>query len=470
MNSTMKTVLPIALIVVMVFAVTFMSQFTRNTPVPIEESDEPAALPLLAGYAETKFELFPSPDSWHNRFHPGYFEVGTDESNNRVAFLIRNPRPSSVFLTALTPGCVACTSARAAAVPPDALRNYVQHVGLASLWSPYPAGDLVGPIAWLQTRQKLSWHNFVFSDASNKFELPGATTAGGDSWGILELGFKMDSVVSPMARTAFFDLYDARGVKLLAEPYKFSVVAGGREAQELNVSDVAMPELTESNSSQAFEILCVSVTRPSLPPPVVAVGNQDPFVTVAKPIKLEADELIALSIAASARAQSAGPPSVVMFQSGYRIQGAIRREANGRALDIGPYEKEVFVSGGPGIVLKTPARLRLHGVVVGAVRLEGTDKIDFGNYDGRFAQKKEVRLWTERKGLELEIVPELCDPSFLKPTLGKPFSEADRTYWTLTVQIPEKEGRRPPWEGFVYLKSKGEKPFNLRIQVSGHGR
>lgn len=468
MNSTMKTALPIGLVVLMVFGITFMSQFTADAPPAVQTAEVDTTLPLVVGSADVMFDPSPAAPP-HYRFFPGYYEVGTDGSDNRVGFVIRNPRASSVFLTARMPSCSTCTSARAAAIPAGALRNYFQHVAVGALWSPFPAGDLLSGIAWAQTRPKFAWHEFAFNDSSNRFELPGATDDG-ESWGLLELGFKMAAAGTPTAKQAAFDVFDSRGNRLAPDPYPFTVMVGGREAQEVNITDYALQSLTEANPEHAFEILCVSVTRDRLPPPTLSVGDGDPHVAVSKPIPMGEEELMSASRVASLQTQAGGVNALVKFRSGYRIQGTVRREAGGRTMDMGPYEKFLFVAAGPGIVIQKAARVRIHGEVVGAIRLEGTNKIDFGTYDGNFLQKKEIRVWTDRKGLELEVVANLCDPSFLKPTLAKPTSEADRTYWTLNVQIPAKEGKRPPWEGFVYLRSKGEKPLNIRIQVSGHGR
>jgi hypothetical protein len=471
MNSTKKTILPIALLIAMIFGITYMSQFTATTKNPIESEQIETELPLKTGSAELKFDPFAPDHLWYHRFFAGNFEVGTDGRANRIGFFIQNPRKSPVRLTALTPSCSTCTSARAAAIPAEALRNYRQHVAATGLPMPRPlAGDLITALAWAELQTKLRWHEFAFNDHSNFFELSGSTESDGESWGIVELGFKVDSVASPGAKAAFFDVYDVRGNKLAPEPFPFMVHFGGRDAMEVNATDFRLSELSESNPVHGVEVYCVSATRDQLPPPVAAAEGNDAHVVIGKPIPLGPEELLTISRSVSAKAQASGVNTLVQFRSGYRIQVVVHREANGKALDIGPYEKIVNISAGPGVVLQKPIRIHLHGDTVGAVRLEGVNKVDFGSYNGDFLQKKEVRIWTERKGIELEIDPKLCEPSFLKPAIGKPESIADRTYWTLSVQIPAREGKRPPWEGFIYLRSKGEKPFNLRIPVSGHGR
>lgn len=470
MNSTLKTALPIILVFLMVFGITFMSQFTAPAPVAVDQSEEDTAPPLVVGNAEIKFDPNPAAPP-HDRFFPGNFEVGTEGNTNRVGFFVRNVRSSSVFLTALAPSCTACTSARAAAIPPELLKDYIQKSVIGSFGSPYPTGNLLSAITWTQVRHQLAWHDFVFKDVRNKFELPGASPGHGESWGLIELGFKMASAGPPLPKHAAFDVYDAKGQKLSAQPFPFTVVVGGREPQEVNITDYSIPELTETVDSHPFEILCVSATRTDLPPPSVSVDGQDPHIQLQEPIRLTSADLELVSRIASAMPQSNNtPPNSSSFRSGYRIRGKILRDANGRTLDMGPYEKFIFVGAGPGIVVSKPTRVRFHGLVSGAIHLEGSNKIEFGSYNGDYVQKKEIRIWTERKNIELDVVSDLCSPSFIKPTLSKPSVEAGRTYWTLTVTIPAKAGKSPPWEGFVYLRSKGESPLNIRIQTSGHGR
>ncbi len=469
MNSTLKTALPIGLVVLMVFGITFMSQFTPQSGPVAEQNEVETIPPLIVGSAEILYDPSPGAPA-HHRFFPGNFEVGTGDSVNRVGFIIRNARPESVFLAALTPSCTLCTSARAAAIPAPELKNYFQHVSAGSLFLTTGGMDLVSAVAWAETHPKLKWHTFAFNDTRNKFELPGATAEYGESWGIIELGFKMANVGAPLPKYAAFDLYDANNNKLSAQPFPFSVTVGGRAPQEINTSEVSIPELSETVSEHPFEVFCLSTTRQILPMPVVSVGGNDPHVMIAKPVPMNEVELERFSLSASSLPGPEGRPTTVNFLSGYRITGFVKRDANGKSIDLGPYQKEIYIGGGPGVVLEKPSRVQLTGNVVGAIRLERTDKIEFGSYDGNFLQKKEIRLWTERKNMDLEVVTELCDPSFLKPSLSAPSQEADRTYWTLNVQIPAREGRRPPWQGFIYLRSKGDKSLTIRIQVSGHGR
>lgn len=455
MNSTLKTVLPIALVVLMVFGITFMTQFTADTPSKAPTEVDNVA-PIQVGNSER---------------YVGYFEVGTTAKENRVGFFIRNARPSGVFLTALTPSCSVCTSADAAVIPPDAFATYLQQSAAGSLWFPTPPGNLLSAVSWVQTRQKVAWHHFEFANAKNRLELPAASESTGQTWALLELGFDMKDAAVPRPRSAYFDVYDAKDQKLLPQPFTFNVMAGGREAQELIQSDYNVGTLTDSHPDQVVEVLCVSALRDQLPKPVVAIGNTDPHVKVSEAEPIDRARLDDLSQKASSGPTTArGETPPIFFRSGYSYRITVSRDAKGKALDVGPFDKEVFISGGPGIVLKRPLRVHMEGTVVGAIQLEGVSKIDFGSYDSTFAQKKDVRLWTEKKGIELEVVPQQTEPNFLKVTLAQPTVEAGRTYWAMNVQIPAREGKRPPWDGIIFLRTKGENPVNVRVQVSGHGR
>ncbi|QEL18175.1 hypothetical protein [Limnoglobus roseus] len=277
--------------------------------------------------------------------------------------------------------------------------------------------------------------------------------------------------VPPSPRHAYFDAYDAKGQKLLPQPFNFTVYSGGREALELLKTEFNVGTLTEGNPSQTVDIVGLSALRDNVPLPVLAVSNNDQHVTIGTPQPLSSESLEEYSRSASTPATPSGQaPPPIYYRSGYRIPVTVSREAGGRTMDVGAFDREVYVSGGPGVTLKKPLRAHIQGTVAGVIQLEGATKIDFGSYDSSVAHKKEARLWTEKKDIDIDVVADQTQPNFLKVTLGKATAEAGRTYWPLTVQIPAKEGRSSPWEGIIYLRTKGPNPTNIRIQVSGHGR
>ncbi len=469
MNSTLKTALPIVLVVVMVFGLTFMSQFTAPTK-PREEAEAVEDLPVLV-IGNTERTYNPSHPDAVNRVFQSYFEIGTEGKDNRVGFFVRNVRPAGVSLTALAPSCTTCTSIRGTVLPPDVFRAYLQEAAAGSLFGPTQTGNLFAALGWVHLRDKLTWHEFEFNNPRNRLELPAAPD-GGETWALLELGFKMAAVGPPAPKWAWFDAYDAKGTKLTPKPFEFSVNCGAREAMELTQYEYTLPDLSEGTPTQTIEVACVSAIRDALPPAVLRANNNDPYVKIGDPQPLTADALEAYSRAKTPPPQQgAPPPPAVNFRCGYRYTVTVAREANGKPMDMGEFSKELFVSGGPGVVLQKPYTVRLHGTVLGFIRLDGNQsKIDFGSYAGDFVQKKEVRLWTERPGVELEVLTEQTHPNFLKPTLGPPSAVAGRTYWTMTVQIPAKEGKQPPWDGIVYLRTKGPNPVTVKVPVSGHGR
>jgi hypothetical protein len=467
MKSTLKTALPIVLVVLMVFGITFMSQFTTEPPKPSGDGADSAISslqPLVAGSAVRVFD--PNSVDAVNRVFTGYFEVGSSEDQNRVSFFIRNQRPTPVRLSALTPSCTACTAARAAAIPNDLFQQYLFQTAISNLWGIQPKPQLDTAVAWQQLYGQLKWHGFAFNELSNQFELPAAPPIPeAEQWGLLELAFSIKSAGQAQPKNAWFKLLDTQNRLIQPKPFEFTVVCGAREPIELASYDYQLGELSASLPSQSSDIICLSATREVIPPPVLSVSENDPYVKLSTPQALTAKELLSLSQESSMKNKS-----MISYRSGYRQRFTVNRDADGKSMDVGPYEKGLSVIGGEGVILTKPYRVKLSGTVIGFLRLEKGSSIDFGTYDSNFLVKKDVRLWTDRKDVELEIQPELCQPTFLKLTLSKPSIEADRTYWSLSLQIPEKEGRRPPWDGYIYLRTKEKVPTTIRIPVAGHGR
>jgi hypothetical protein len=466
MKSFLKTVLPIVIMGAIIFGVTFMSQFTMTDKQKDDAKDASGnqTHPLLAGNTERKFD--PLNEEPINRLFNCFFEVGTPDERNRVGFIIRNPRTQPLRMSALVPSCTACTAARAAVIPPKALDDYVTQVAMSSLWSPIPIPSLVPDVAWRNLHKSLTWHTFQFGNAANRFELPAAPSgAEAEQWGLMELGFHMAGPTSLGDKKASFTLSDEKGQLVQAGPFLFTVWCAGREVFEVPFSDFNIGELSTSLPTQTVDAYCLSTTRDNMPVPVMSVGNQDTHVKIGTPVKMTEVELARVSAEGSAKLKTP-----LYFRCGYRIPLTVSREADGKAMDIGTFEKEIFFAGGEGVVLTKPHRAKINGTVVGLVRLEKGNSIELGTYDSNFALKRDVRLWADRKGVELELIPEKCSPSYLKLSLSKPTTEAERTYWTLSMHIPEREGRQPPWDGVITLSSKAPEVSTVRIQVTGHGR
>jgi hypothetical protein len=463
----MKIVLPLGLLIALVFGVTYITQFT---PTPRRDADGAgpgAAAGPPVEFATQTIEYSPGPGDRSaveliNYYFPGFFEVGTDR--NMVGFMFRSNRPDPIKVSALPPSCGACTSARGAILPPEAVNAYLAKAAAGRLWGPGPAPDLLSALGWAELYANLQWHTFDFARPDQMMTVPGAA-AGDRPWGLIELAFKIASAGPPSAKHAYFELYAADGTKITPLPLTLTVTIAGREPIEVYPLELDVGDLGPGAPPRTVELYVFSATREAdrLPPPTLAPAAVDPFLTVGPAVPLTAGELKTLEGRVLGEYKAA-----IRARGGYRFAVTFRREADGRTHDIGKVDRDLYVASTG--VTKT-YKINLHGTVSGLVRLEGgKPTIELGTYEASYQKKATARVIADRPELELELVPGECQPAFVKYTLGPPETESGRRSWPVQMNIDRNAGRSPPWTGALVLRTKGPNPTTIRIPVSGHGK
>jgi len=467
MNSTLKTAIPIGLLVVVVSVLTLISQFTVKPPSPGGGADDdragggPAGPPLEFNSQQ----VFYDPDSIipANRAFPGFFEVG--DTIHWVSFWFKNPTPAPVRFMIRERSCTSCTSARIAVVPDDLLREYADRVALSGLpWSPVPLPGLLPAAAYAGLDARLAWHVF---DLDNKpremFTIPPA--AAGPTVGVLSLGFKAKSPGPPKPISV---LAAAAGPDDRASPYQFDVVISPRAAFDVNPAELVVGDLPEGAGPRTVDAFVFSSIRLTgqLPPPVARVERDDPMVTIGRPVPMTAAEKDALIARAKAETKVN-----LRVEAGYRLPITVTRDLPGKLPDIGKFSKSVGITV-PGTNHTAP--VTIVGRVTGMVRLEDGEKIDLGSYNSDYPVNKAFRIFTNHKDLELTLDPDQSGPSFVRYVLELDEQTGERKYWTIKVSIPAKAGRRPTWEGDVVLRARkkegGEGRVRLPVTGSGIGR
>ena len=121
MNSTLKyTVLPLALVVLVVFGVTIISLGVgEQGKVRRTETGTMYSPPLFFGLTNMSYN--PTSDRPAERTFPAYYEP-TGGQQIPVSFWFQNPHPVPVRVAILGRSCTSCSSARLAVVPPESLR------------------------------------------------------------------------------------------------------------------------------------------------------------------------------------------------------------------------------------------------------------------------------------------------------------------------------------------------------------
>jgi hypothetical protein len=358
--------------------------------------------------------------------------------------------------------CTSCTSAKAAVLPPGFARDQAAAAAPAALpWSPVPLPDVFSAVGYAAAQNKLAWHVFDFDRPDDGFTVPPAGPDG-PTVGVLGLGFAAKAPEPPKMVSATAEMAGPSGE---ATYHEFKVTFAPRPP--FDVLPVVLPvgDLPEGVPPQTFDVYIFSSTRSpgELPPPAGRPGGDDPFLTIGKPVPLTPAETAAL-----AQRISVETKSPLRVQSGYRVPVTVHRDLPGRLPDIGHFERSAhFAAAGSAHTVQVQFR----GRVTGLVKLEDDEKIDLGQYNSDYTTRKEVRVYTDRADLDLTLDPARSTPTFVQYTLEPAPSEGARKRWTIKVVIPAKQGRKPAWEGVVFLRAKGKdgSQATVRLPVSGNG-
>jgi hypothetical protein len=326
MKSALKVLLPLGLLLAVVFAVTF---FSRVTP-----TDVGGGKKQVVAAADTGLEFFtatrkwdPSPDApLQDQAFPGYYEPG--ETVHATQFWFRSRNQGKLTLRVLRVSCSACSGARVAPIPPDAVRGLLQMAAVSAL----PVGPVAGCPAGMAGAEavltsKLEWQGHAFADgvSAAKYDIPPPDRSDpwNAPWGILEVNFKVKPNPS-VPLQAMFGVFD-EGEQVVGTN-TVSIDFAAVQAIEVDKSAIDAGELADNTPGQAHVVTVYSSTRtaaelPGLSARVVnpAGGEAGPLVTAGRPEPVPPADLTRLAAELTAKA---GRP--------VRVRSAFRGRTRGR--------------------------------------------------------------------------------------------------------------------------------------------
>jgi hypothetical protein len=471
MNSPLKIVLVLGLMLAVVFAVTFFSQVTPTEPdTKTGDTTEAAAPKPLVFFTNTR-RWDPASESLPDQAFTGFYEPGQDTLHG-AAFWFENRTPTPVTMKLLGVSCSACSAGRLAPIPPAAVRQFLQMTAVSAL--------PIGPVAacppglagaGAELVSKLQWQTHDFHDASQAvYTVPPAADVDGWSpqWGILELQFKVRPNPNVPLRAAFVTQAEGSDQPTRDE---FSIWFEPAAAFELDKTAIDAGELTDNASAQTHELTVFSSTRSrgEMPPltvrvlmPAGAGGEPGPFVTAETPKPLPDDELDRFAAELSAAAQKP-----VRVRSAFRIPVTVRPRVGDDRIDIGRLERDIWVSASiPGA---EPKRAVLRGVVRGPVWLASGNEVNLGTFKSALGASEQVIVTTERTGVDLALVRGESRPEYLEVGLNKLPDAGDRGQYQLRVTMPRGKHQGEIQDGVVVLEVKGPNPQRFRVPVKGRG-
>ena len=324
MNSTLKyTVLPLALVVLVVFGFTVISLGVGEQETSDGGSGATYSPPLF--FARTEMAYEPTSDHMGARTFPGFYEP-TGGKQFPVSFWFRNPHPVPVKIAILGRSCTSCSSARVAIVPPEALRaTTARGAVVGGTAAPEDPNDL-GPPTTDALYGTLKWQHFDLERPDHPIEIP----PGSDdqpTWGVVQFGVTL-AVVGPKPLSVNVGM-TAGDNALQSMP--FHMVLIGANPFEVIPKALSFGDLAEGASPVTKELIYWSMTRgpttdPPLPKPTIAVGGQDPFLKVGDPVPLTHDQVESLAVQLTVE----GKGAPIRVRGAYKIPVTVYRQLPGK--------------------------------------------------------------------------------------------------------------------------------------------
>ena len=486
MNNNVKIGLAVVILVVAVFGFTIINRGANTTDDDNEskQKDGQSELdlntkPVLGFDFDPKLITYdPASPFTILREHPGYYERG----EHQVSYWIWNPNPEPLIVSFLNTSCARCKYADIGIPSEPTLKGSDLPDAAIALM-----GSTTG-ISYDQTqyveRKKLEtqispakWVRIEAGMKDQTAEIPAATSPTQPTWAIVRLnmnvaetknfqamlGFRMPSMNSPFPKVFTVDV-------IKAQPYEvYPPLIDFKEVSEstLKVNDTIYywsPLLPNQGPDGA---------RVSLPKAPGTRGDQ--HLIFEAPIPMTDAECRELGDRMSANRKNALMP--LRVRGGYKYNFTLVRNVPNPAkpgenlqLGLGPTEHTVEMVPDYGTVDVVPKTI-IRAVLLGAVSMEEGTQLDLGSYLTRDGIEKSFRLFSDQAGLELEAMPELCEPKILNlQPLTKPEVKNTRTYWTGKVKIePNQGGGVLDSNATVVFRIKSTGQL-VRIKITGTGR
>jgi hypothetical protein len=449
MQSIVRVLLPIIVVVGLVGGVTFMTQYAppappKARPKPTRDPEAPRVFQGPSLVVPERVAVWDSRDIGYQQ----EFEVG---SKGRFDFWAANGYgvPTRVFLK--TKSCT-CADVEVGTVDADAVVAGVRD--LAVLKSARTLVNGMGldpsglPLALALTR--VNWQPLVISGVTR--DVPPADPRLGLSLAAFRMNWEAKNF-GPQRLTA--ELTATGGDNKTSET-RLEVPLNVVPAVQFRPIQVDLGALN-AGAVRTVEYVLWSATHDDFPM-VLPKLPDDPGFVFSTPLRLTADECARLGDQLIERYPDQAP---TRCKSGYRVTLTVHERLGDRQLDLGPFTKRLNFN--PGTTFEAVATVT--GSVIGDVRLDGGDQIKLGDFPADLPKTKDVLVTTIDPLAELRVKGQF--PEELQVTVKK--KAGSLAAWELRVVVPANRLSGPlPAGSFVLLETVGPNPRRVRIPVSGN--
>lgn len=455
-NTLVRFGLPLAVIVVLVFGLTYISQNAPSVgnpkPAPVAAAKQHGGPALLVPFERASWAGNEPPDM---PTHARYGKEMEPGAHGHYDFWIANIHdvPANVQLT--NTSCK-CAKVELAMIDPAAVSGLIARAGLpvnAPLDRAAVEKLLEAAAQDAAMLNGLTWKPLVRLDPSTPID-------------------KADPKTGLRLAVIRLDFHPPDPGNLLITATISSVGGGdGKVAQntfEVPVTIVppvqAYPEVTNLGEMRAGEVKQAelylwSATRDSFPLTLPDLP-EDPTIVFSKPELLTGPAVVAEL--KRLRASRAGTKP----RTGYKVVLTVHESLNEKLLELGPLQRKLVFNVG------TPfeATCELKGTVRGDVRLidangAGVDRIKLGEFEADRGTAKSLTLQGFQPGMKYRVVS--VHPEALKVELRE--KSAGNMLWELKVEVPKSAIAGPlAYSSSVVLEILSEKGRRVRIPIEGN--
>ncbi len=452
-NRLVRIGLPLAIVVALVFGVTYMSQITPAPPAPkpIPGSNKSEHRTLIVPNEKASWDGDEPPEM------PAYARYAK-EMEQRVEghydFWVANVHDASASVALKSKSCK-CADVQLGVVPADAVAAFLaeQSPSITGKVERAAVEKLLTTAAKNQALTKnVEWKPLQEFDSA--MQVPAADAKTGLRLAIVRLVFHPK---------------DPGHLMIVAEVNH--VVSGGSVVQSRFEVPVAMvppvmmyPETANigeinSGDQRKMEFVLWSATRDSFPLKLPDLP-EDPTFVFGEPVKLDGSAVIAELIRMKANRPGSKP------RSGYKVSLTIHESLNDKLLELGPLSRRLMFN--PSTEYETVCETK--GTVRGDVQLidangANADRIRLGEFEADRPTSKTYILKASSPGMQFRVVS--WTPAAIIPKLE--VKSAAAQLWQLKVDVPPNSIAGPlPYGSSIVLETVGKKARRVRVPVEGN--
>ncbi len=453
-NGLVRIGLPLAIVVALVFGVTYMSQITPAPPAP-----KP-----VAGITKAEPQVLIVPNdkaSWDGDEPPEmpayarYAKEMEQRTDGHYDFWVANVHDASASIALKSKSCK-CADVQLGVVPAEAVAEFL------AAQSPPIQGKVeraaVEKLMVVAANQKTLTKNVEWKplqELDSAMQVPAADAKTGLRLAIVRLVFHPK---------------DPGHLMIVAEVNHVvsgskSVVQTRFEVPVAMVPPVMMyPETANvgeinSGDKRQIDFVLWSATRDSFPIKLPDLP-EDPTFVFSEPVKLDGSAVVAELMRMKASRPGSKP------RTGYKVSLTINESLNDKLLELGPLSRRLMFN--PATEFETVCETK--GTVRGDVRLidangVNADRIRLGEFEADRATSKTYNLQAASPGMEFRVVS--WTPAAIVPKLE--VKSAAAQLWQLKVDVPPNAIAGPlPYGSSIVLETVGQKSRRVRVPVEGN--